>query len=544
MEPIEFNLLEEPWIRVMRSDCGVEELSLTDTLLRAQDYRGLGGELPTQDVAVLRLLLAVLQTVFSRVDENGEAAPLEDKSDAFDRWKALWELGSFPEKPIRGYLEKWRDRFWLFHNERPFYQVPEAAVGTAYGAAKLNGEMSESSNKLKLFPVRTGKEKNGVPYSEAARWLLYVNGYDDTSSKAKQKDLPSPGAGWLGKLGLIYADGRNLFETLMLNLVLTDQEEDCWEAPCPVWERDKPCVDERIEVALPQNQAELLTLQSRRLLLNRYDDRVIGYNLLGGEFFQRANAAAEQMTVWRRVDQKKNEPPCQLPRRHDPSRQLWRDFSIITGMNKEVWTPGVVQWISRLKSRRILDDRAVISFRTAAVQYGDKDFFVTDVFCDHLDFHMNLLTDQAEGWMEMIRIEIGKCEEAANIIGYLSDGLCKAAGGDRVSKAQYAKERFFAGIDLPFRSWLMTLDPAQGDDEAQRNSAEAAWRITAYHVACRLGKEMVEQAGSVAYAGREITENIKGKTEKRYYSSPMVYNQFIWQIRKCFEIEAAKEASH
>ena len=142
MQEIEFNLLTEPWVRVRLPDNTVQEVSLTDALVHAQEYMDLAGEMPTQDAAMLRLLLAVLFTVFSRVNEVGEPEPLEDEEAALERWGALWELKRFPEQPIRDYLEQWKDRFWLFHPERPFWQVPEAAIGTEYGAAKLNGEMS------------------------------------------------------------------------------------------------------------------------------------------------------------------------------------------------------------------------------------------------------------------------------------------------------------------------------------------------------------------------------------------------------------------
>lgn len=64
MKEIEFNLLDEKWILARKSDCTVDELSLTDALLKAHEYVELAGELPTQDVAVLRLMLAVLHTVF------------------------------------------------------------------------------------------------------------------------------------------------------------------------------------------------------------------------------------------------------------------------------------------------------------------------------------------------------------------------------------------------------------------------------------------------------------------------------------------------
>ena len=60
MEEKAFNLLDEPWIRVMLPDCTVREVSLTEALTQAHTFTALAGEMPTQDVAVLRLLLAVL----------------------------------------------------------------------------------------------------------------------------------------------------------------------------------------------------------------------------------------------------------------------------------------------------------------------------------------------------------------------------------------------------------------------------------------------------------------------------------------------------
>ena len=106
MKEIEFNLLTEPWVRVRRPDNTVQEVSLTDALLHAQDYVDLAGEMPTQDAAVLRLLLAVLFTVFSRVDAKGKPQPLAQSDDALERWSELWQLGHFPAEPVRDYLEQ------------------------------------------------------------------------------------------------------------------------------------------------------------------------------------------------------------------------------------------------------------------------------------------------------------------------------------------------------------------------------------------------------------------------------------------------------
>lgn len=160
----EFNLQDEPWIRVVKADCTVREVSLREVLLNAHTYSSLAGEMPTQDIAVLRTLLAVVHTIFSRMDENGEKRAIQDVDDALDRWEALWNLGYFPEKPVQMYLEEWHERFYLFHPDKPFYQAKDAADGTKFKAAKLNGAISESGHKERLFSMRKGERKERLTY--------------------------------------------------------------------------------------------------------------------------------------------------------------------------------------------------------------------------------------------------------------------------------------------------------------------------------------------------------------------------------------------
>lgn len=76
MQERAFSLLEEPWISVMRMDHHVTKVSLLQALLQAHEIRDLAGESKTQDCAIFRLLLAVVYTAFSRVDEQNNPIPL------------------------------------------------------------------------------------------------------------------------------------------------------------------------------------------------------------------------------------------------------------------------------------------------------------------------------------------------------------------------------------------------------------------------------------------------------------------------------------
>ena len=46
MEQMEFNLLDEPWIRVLKKDCSEQEVSITEALIHAHEYLDLSGDMP------------------------------------------------------------------------------------------------------------------------------------------------------------------------------------------------------------------------------------------------------------------------------------------------------------------------------------------------------------------------------------------------------------------------------------------------------------------------------------------------------------------
>lgn len=240
----EYNLLDEKWILVLDKKGKMQEFSILDVFRQAKEIIGLANELPTLDIAILRLLLAIMHSSLAR--------KVCDYSEGIKLWSELWE-NSLPFEKISAYLEGWRDRFYLFDDKYPFYQVATLNKGTNYDVPKLLGTLSESGNKVRQFPQRSGKEKYKVTDAEAARWLLYVNAFDDTSAKPTRTEDGSKrlsvGAGWLGKLGLVYSVGDTLEETLLLNFVLLDEDGNPWDTGQAVWELDKQRDGERTPCA-------------------------------------------------------------------------------------------------------------------------------------------------------------------------------------------------------------------------------------------------------------------------------------------------------
>ncbi len=418
-----------------------------------------------------------------------------------------------------------------------------------------------------------------MSYAEAARWLISIMGFDDSSGKpkgdkkpqektpgaAKGKDkekkakekLPSSGVGWLGKFDLIYAVGDTLFETLMLNLVLLKDRNEPWAEPKPVWERERPKSAERTKIAIPDNQAELLTLQSRRILLNRKDGIVNEYALIGGDFFgdeALKYAFSEQMMQWRVIRKKRGQKPKNIPAQVDANRQMWRDFESIVDNNQGARIPGVAMWIRELKQEGCVSKR-YIHFAAVGVSYGDKNSSIADIICDNLDFHASLLDEAGKLWTNIIQKKIMQTQEAAQYLGKLAADIYQAKSGQAYSKAKNAKaanaeidrvknqaeQDYYAAVDLPFREWLRSIDPEQGNDQISRDEKDRQWREEAYKIALRQGKSMVRGAGDIAFVGRWI----KNGDKEDFFSSSKAYNVFSAKLRACFDYkERIKEAAY
>lgn len=538
MKKIEFNLLTEPWIRVRLRDNTVREVSLTEALVSAQDYADLAGEMPTQNAAVLRLLLAVLFTVFSRVDAKGESRPLMQSDDALERWSALWQLGHFPAEPVRDYLEQWKDRFWLFHPTHPFWQVPTLSNGIAFDGKKLNGERAESGNKTPLFQNISKTECAVLTYAQAARWLIYQNGYDERGGRPKAGNKPRHGVGWLGQIGFVAVKGKNLYETLLRNMVFSTGQNAIQEEQAPCWEREHIRTEQSVEIVMPKNQAELLTLQSRRILLIRSEEMpgVVGYEVLGGDYWDSENAFGEQMTLWRRTS-KENEKVTYEPQQHEMGKQLWRELPAM--LDPEGRKPGVLIWNQKLQSLRILSKKEQIVISMVGIRYDDQGASVKDVYTDQLEMQLATLNDLGRKWTVRINREVQRCEETAKNIGTLCMEL-KLAGGmdynkvkgfkDKQKVTEDARAQFYFAVDQPFRQWLQAIDPEQDDPD----EAALRWQTRARSIAEKLGKQMVMEAGNAALKGRRIVVDKDKKTEHTsLYTSPRAYNHFrarLWEI--------------
>ena len=123
----EFNLIDEPWIACTIGE-ETRELSLLELIGNLGSIRRLAGESPTQDYAVLRVILVIFWRAH-RKDEDliGPGRNLDDW------WLDMLETAGSADpadqaklsEPMLAYLEEHRDRFDLLHPATPFMQVAD-----------------------------------------------------------------------------------------------------------------------------------------------------------------------------------------------------------------------------------------------------------------------------------------------------------------------------------------------------------------------------------------------------------------------------------
>lgn len=521
-----FNLIREPWIRVTKQDYSTAKVSLAEVFANAHQYRALAGELPMQDTAMLRLLLLILYGVFMRCDPNGDFAPITRESGADidcaeDRWAELWAMGRFPMESIEKYFEKYDDRFYLLHKERPFYQIANMAGGTEGGVNKLDAALDKSENKPRLFTMVNQGERTSLTYAAAARWLVNYVCHGDCSAKK-----PSPKQTWLGGMETVYVSGKNLFETLMLNLVLYDGEHNkLWpmadETELPLWERND-VNDEKNRLTLcPQSPMGMLAIQSRKvsLVANEKAGCVEGFIWGGGDCFEGVDALCEQMSAFATKPKEKN---SFYPKRSGHAKFMWRDFGTLTITKNEngirTRIPGVIRWQEEVRD---FTGRRSVDIHMTQISYGTMNCNISRADSGELSFNNYLLGDLAQKWRIRIEAEVTKAEELSKLVGWLAKDL-QTAGGAGISGEQ-AKERFFFAIDMPFRLWLAGIDPSENTSVDETMSR---WRKTEERIVKAVGKELVDMAGETAFTGRVVKEKNGSKDVERLYCAPKSFNEF------------------
>lgn len=520
-----YNLLDEKWIPVTWCDGTTGDVSLTELLTSASDIQTISGELPQMKFAIVRLALAILYRMQEMPDATWD--------ELVDLWSSAWESGEFDREYLLGYLESVHDRFYLFDERAPFYQVA--------GLTHLSGEAGPVSSIVPdvpkadryLFSMRAPQCAEALTYAEAARYLVMAHAYDISGIKSpvvgnthvsKGKVYAPKGAlgtGWCGAIGGVLLEGESLFQDLMLNWVLFDPitGRSLIDVPgdLPPWERepDGPDIVERE----PRGPVDLLTWQSRRIRLVRDAERglVTGVVLCCGDVPTVPDKQGmEMMTAWRESPQQQRKLGLShvpwMPRAHNSRKALWRGLPALisydaAGAGADL-TPGVVKWVRALaeEDRCPLTDRTPFVIHALGLSYGTQNAVVDDAVDDRVSMSVLLLRADAEAQARVLEV-ISQTDEAVDALARLVKRIEKSRGdkrrydslGDNVAAAVMddVKERAYEELDQLFRDRLAAFTPHEDPYAYYR-----AWCDDTRRVLGGCARSYVTESGTPLFAER------------------------------------------
>ena len=522
MKNPEYNLLDEPWIPVRLIDGTITDVGLLELLRRTTDIADLACELPTQSIAIQRLILAIAYRV---------ATP----RDARD-WARQWDDGAPTEQMIE-YLERWRDRFYLFGGRFPFMQVADlrTAKDAVSGLEKL---IADVPNGEQFFTTRHGRALACIPASEAARWLVHAQAYDPSGirsgavgdSQVKGGKGYPIGPAWCGHLGLVWLKGQDLDETLVLNLIpastaaLRGVDSSTEWGVCS-WEASEPESSVRGDYSLldpagtPKELSipRLLTWHSRRIRLVGDSSGVTGVVLAQGDkLAPQEMRLYEPQSLWRysTPQSKKFKTDVYMPRKFEAGRALWRNLpgtlptvTTVQGVDKqpkrEFLPSATLSFHYQLDNASIQTSYPkVMRIQAVGVTYGPQESTFEDIYSDELTLSVAVMRVEREDLSAEIDRQVRLTEEVARDVGTLAANLARAAGesGDGAGDGarDRAKELFFSAVDNDFRSWLTQVDGHESGRDIGRR-----WECTLRQHATDIQTELVRGASSSAIIGRD-----------------------------------------
>ena len=168
-----FNLVTEPWIKVLKDDGTNEMLSLKDVFEQADSIIELSCENIYVDASITLILFAIVYTAYSRKEELKQRILSSGKFE-------------YDAKTIVDYLESKKDLFDLYDKERPFLQVTPDMELTTF--AYVGGKDDEGNKDGKSLKILT-EQKFSLRDSDTNRTFDKLDAFSSSLNKKSQWSL-------------------------------------------------------------------------------------------------------------------------------------------------------------------------------------------------------------------------------------------------------------------------------------------------------------------------------------------------------------------
>jgi len=322
-----FDLVSSPWLPIMDASGRQRMVGLRDVLADAHRIQGLIERSPLALVALYRLLLSIVRRTHG---------PLTGGT-----WAALWRAGHLDASLLDAYWARWTPRLALFDRDYPFMQDPSLGAASSVSVAKLSPDRAAGNNAV-LLDHSLDATPCGLTPAAAARLMIghqafALQGFVSVEPGQDPRLYKSaPDGPLIGGL-VVLIQGGNLARTLLLNLCPVPGRPLAREGSPgdrPTWEREASA---REIDRYPDGPCDLLTWQSRRILLRRDAD-----GLVRRAWIQRKAAIPRD---WDRAAAEPMMPHVVgaagaaglgiRPLRPQPGRALWRDLPTLLSAHED-----------------------------------------------------------------------------------------------------------------------------------------------------------------------------------------------------------------
>lgn len=292
-----FDLVGEAWLPVRDHQGAIHEVSLAELFGQAPRWQGLAIGFAPEQVAVTRILVAVMQSA------------LQGPTGSHERGEWLRDHPGCAER-ILAYLDRHRSRFDLFDRERPFMQqvVPEEMAATRTVAAIVLEWAS--GNNVTLFDHHVDEQRPALRPAHAVRALLTALLFQPGGGVSKPFNrTDSPGS----KALMVLVRGTDLWQSLVGNSPKLGPSR--YDAP--IWERTDHPPDKA--GTTPLGWLDRATWRSRAVQLVPDDDGMVRGCRIHQHLKLRDDPPADPFVP---VRQKEGEEPKIV--RPPAGRRLWR----------------------------------------------------------------------------------------------------------------------------------------------------------------------------------------------------------------------------
>jgi len=334
-----FDLRDRPWLPV-RVGLDTRHVGLRWLLSHAHEVDDLAVAIPPAATGLWRVLYALAARITG----------LDDPDLSADEWTDLRlqvaERGRMDESAVDAYLDRWAERFDLFHPERPWLQDPRLSseCRKSAGVNKLVFDRPSGQNQI-WFGHFVDAALAPIGPAEAA-WYLVAQHFHGAGGRCSTRTVgatteSNTKVGPLRGTVAYHPIGRTVFESLLAGLPMADREPDSDEPAdrCP-WELDE--LPDPLGLPTPPTwPGGLLTGRSRHAVLlvpDHTGDHVVDVRLTWA--WRQPSRPVDDPYLIRRRNKKDGTWYSQPA---DATRALWRDLdALLHRSGTDVQRPAVM----------------------------------------------------------------------------------------------------------------------------------------------------------------------------------------------------------